>query len=66
VTIYKTLIRPVLAYGAEAWVLSKQDEMQLGCFEGKYFIKFTDPCIFEENGEEEPILNFISYIMMIT
>jgi hypothetical protein len=32
---------------------------------GKYCVKFTDPCIFEENGEEEPILNFISYIMMM-
>jgi hypothetical protein len=27
VTICKTLIRPVFVYGAEAWVLTKQDEM---------------------------------------
>ena len=28
-TIYKTLIRPVLMYGAETWVLSKADESRL-------------------------------------
>jgi hypothetical protein len=39
VTIYKTLMRPVLIYGAEAWVLTKQDEMQLGCFERKILCK---------------------------
>jgi hypothetical protein len=49
-----------------AWVLAKQDEMQLGCFKRKKWVKFMDPCILEENGEEEPILNFISYIMMMT
>jgi hypothetical protein len=35
VTIYKTLIGPVLVYGAEVWVITKQNEMQLGCFEKK-------------------------------
>jgi hypothetical protein len=43
VTIYKTLIRPVLVYGAEAWVLTKQDEMQLGCFERKILRKIYGP-----------------------
>jgi len=32
---YKTLIRPVLAYGSETWVLSKSDEAVLGVFERK-------------------------------
>jgi hypothetical protein len=27
--LYKTLIRPVLSYGAETWVLSKKDEHRL-------------------------------------
>jgi hypothetical protein len=31
--LYKTLIRPVLTYGAETWVLSKQDEHRLSIFE---------------------------------
>ena len=32
---YKTLIKPVLVYGAETWVLSKADELRLGIFERK-------------------------------
>jgi hypothetical protein len=35
VIIYKTLIQPVLMYGAETWVLSKTDELRLGVFERK-------------------------------
>jgi hypothetical protein len=35
VIIYKTLIKPVLMYGAETWVLSKADELRLGAFERK-------------------------------
>jgi hypothetical protein len=35
VIIYKTLIKPVLMYGAEAWVLSKVDEAHLGVSERK-------------------------------
>jgi hypothetical protein len=35
VIIYKTLIKPVLIYGAETWVLSKADELRLGVFERK-------------------------------
>ena len=30
IKLYKTLIRPVLAYGSETWVLSKSDEATLG------------------------------------
>ena len=33
--LYKTLIRPVLAYCSETWVLSKCDEAILGVFERK-------------------------------
>ena len=33
--IYKTLIRPVVMYGAETWVLSKADDSRLGVFERK-------------------------------
>jgi len=35
VIIYKTLIKPVLIYGAETWVLSKADELRIGVFERK-------------------------------
>jgi sorting nexin-29 len=33
VIIYKALIKPVLMYGVETWVLSKADELCLGIFE---------------------------------
>jgi len=36
IKLYKTLIRPVLAYGSETWVLSKCDEVILGVFERKF------------------------------
>jgi sorting nexin-29 len=35
IKLYKTLIRPVLAYGSEIWVLSKSDESIVGVFERK-------------------------------
>jgi hypothetical protein len=34
-TIHKTLIRPVLLYGSETWVLTKREEKQLLVFERK-------------------------------
>jgi hypothetical protein len=34
-TIHKTLIRPVLLYGSETWVLTKREENQLHVFERK-------------------------------
>jgi hypothetical protein len=36
VIIYKTLIKPVLMFGAETWVLSKADELGLGVLREKY------------------------------
>jgi len=33
--VFKELIKPVLVYGAETWVLSKADELRLGVFERK-------------------------------
>jgi hypothetical protein len=35
VTMYKTLTKPVLKYGAETWVLSKVDDLRLRGFERK-------------------------------
>ena len=43
VVIYKTLIKPVLMYGAETWVLSKADELRLGVFERKILIRIYGP-----------------------
>jgi hypothetical protein len=47
--ILKTLIRPVLAYGSETWVLSKSDEAILGVFERKILRAIFGPT--NENGE---------------
>ena len=33
--MYKTLIKPVLMFGVETWVLSKADVLHLGVFERK-------------------------------
>ena len=35
IELYKTLIRPVLIYGSETWVLTKSDEAILGVFQRK-------------------------------
>jgi hypothetical protein len=43
VIIYKTLIKPVLVCGAEAWVLSKADEARLGVFERKILRRIYEP-----------------------
>jgi hypothetical protein len=43
VIIYKTLIKPLLLYGAETWVLSKADELRLGVFERKILRRIYGP-----------------------
>jgi len=47
--VYKTLIRPVLAYGSDTWVLSKSDEAVLGVFERKILRAIFGPT--NVNGE---------------
>jgi hypothetical protein len=46
--IHKTLIRPVLLYGSETWVLTKKEDNQLLVFERKVLRKTCGPKI--ENG----------------
>jgi len=41
--LYKTLIRPLLTYGADTWVLSKQDEHCLSIFERKILQRIYGP-----------------------
>ena len=43
VRLYKTLIIPVLLYGAEAWTLSSTDERALGVFERKVLRRIYGP-----------------------
>lgn len=47
--IYKTIIRPVLLYGSENWVLSKKTEKCLIVFENKILRKIYGPTF--EDGE---------------
>jgi hypothetical protein len=49
IKLYTTLIRPVLAYGSEAWVLSKSDEIILGVFDRKVSRAIFGPT--NKNGE---------------
>jgi hypothetical protein len=55
-SIYKTLIRPVLLYGSETWVLTRREENQLLVFERKVLRSISGPII--ENGVYRRRYNF--------
>ena len=52
---YKTLVRPVVSYGAEAWTLTKKEEKALIIFERKIFRRIYGPKY--ENGEWKSRMN---------
>ena len=47
IRIYKTLIRPVITYGSDAWVINKCDEKRLLVFERKILRRIYGPMLEE-------------------
>lgn len=56
VQLYKTLIRPVITYGSEAWCLNKKEERRLETFERKILRKIYGP--IQEEGQWRKRYNF--------
>jgi hypothetical protein len=59
VIIYKTLIKPVLLYGPETWVLSKADELRLGVLREKYYKESMNLSVKGQNGDQDIMKNCI-------
>ena len=59
IMLYRSLIQPVLLYGAEAWVMTQADESALGVFERKLLRKIYGPVIV--NGEYRRRMNHELY-----
>jgi hypothetical protein len=55
ILLYKTLIRPVVSYGAEAWIMTKKDEQAVLVFERKIFRRIYGPKY--ENGNWKSTTN---------
>uniref|UniRef100_A0A8D8T7U9 Craniofacial development protein 2 n=1 Tax=Cacopsylla melanoneura TaxID=428564 RepID=A0A8D8T7U9_9HEMI len=63
-TIYRTIIRPVITYGSESWTLTKEDQEKIRRFERKVIRRIYGPIRVDEdnwriryNSEINDILN---------
>jgi hypothetical protein len=59
IRLYKTLIRPVRAYGSEAWVMNKCDENVLNIFEMKILRKISGAVRGRDNWRARHIVRVI-------
>jgi len=57
IKIYKSLIRPVVTYGCEAWTLTNRDEHHLRIFERRIFRKIFGP-VQNEDGSWRIRMNY--------
>jgi len=57
IILHKTLIRPVVSYGAEAWTLTKKEQQPLLIFEGKYLEEYRVLNMKTGNGKVGRIEN---------
>jgi hypothetical protein len=55
IRLYKTLIRPVVTYGAETWMMTKKEEQAMLIFERKIFRRIYGPKY--EDGEWKIVMN---------
>ncbi|KAI8436040.1 hypothetical protein MSG28_004167 [Choristoneura fumiferana] len=55
--IYKTVVRPVLMYGCEAWPLTQKEEYQLLVAESKVLRKILGPVKRDDDMREDPGLS---------
>jgi len=51
ITIYRTVILPVVLYGCETWSLTLREERKLRVFENMVFRRISGPRRDEETGE---------------
>jgi hypothetical protein len=55
--VYKSVIRPVVTYGCEAWTLTNRDEQHLRIFERRILRKIFGP-VQNENGSWRIRMNY--------
>jgi predicted DNA-binding protein (UPF0278 family) len=60
--MYNTLVKPVLTYASETWVLSKADERYLVCLKEEFSDAFLKQFRIRVHGGRDITMNSISYV----
>jgi hypothetical protein len=63
ITIYKTVILPVVLYGCETWSLTLGEEYRLRVFENKVLRRIFGPKRKTDHGENCIMMNFTACIL---